>query len=145
MTDKTKFALIGGGIIFAVVVCNLSASSLTSQTAQSLSTIAMAQAMFEQAQANQEMAQAVQSVAHTMNLILIVVLLLACLGAGLYVWKSQQAKASQPPAALSAPEAPLRVVYVPRPHLPEGWVETDFLEAQSADVFAALMSGEEWQ
>ena len=148
MTRNSKLALAGGGILFAVLTCNLTANSLTSQTGlvtQSLSNIAFAQAMSEQAQANQQLAEAVQSVTHTMNLLLLVVVLLACLGAGLYVWKSQQAKASQPPAALSAPEAPLRVVYVPRPHLPEGWVETDFLEAQSADVLAALMSGEEWQ
>ena len=146
MTDKTKFAFVGGGIIFAVVLCNLSASGLTSQTAQSLSTIAMAQAMSEQAQANQQLAKAVQSVTHTMNWLLIVVLLLAVLGAGLYVWKSQQTQAPQVPPALPGPETPpLQVVYLPRPQLPEGIDDADLLELQSAEVFQALMSGKEWQ
>lgn len=145
MTRNTKLALAGGGLLGALLICNLTATSLTSQTGQTLSNVAFAQAMSEQAQANQQLARAVQSVAHTMNLLLIVVLLLAVLGAGLYVWKSQQAKAPQSPAALPTPETPLRVVYVPRPQLPEGWDEADLLEIHSADVFAALTSGKEWQ
>lgn len=149
MTRNTKLALAGGGLLFAVLTCNLTANSLTSQTSlltQSLSNVAFAQAMSEQAQANQQLAEAVQSVTHTMNLLLIVVVLLAFLGAGLYVWKSQPGQhRPSSPATLPAPEAPLRVVYLPRAHLPEGWDEADLLEAQSADVLAALMSGEEWQ
>ncbi len=145
MTRNTKLALAGGGILFTILICNLTASGLTSQAGQTVSNVAFAQAMSEQAQANQQLAKAVQSVTHTMNLLLIVVLLLAILGAGLYVWKSQQAKAPQPPAALPAPETPLRVVYVPRPQLPDGWDETELLETHSADLFQALTSGKEWQ
>jgi uncharacterized protein HemX len=143
MTRNTKLALAGVGLGIVILACNLTASGLTSQAGQTVSNVAFAQAMSEQAQANQQLAKAVQSVTHTMNLLLIVVLLLAILGAGLYVWKSQQQV--QTPAALPAPETPLRVVYVPRPQLPEGWDEAELLETHSADLFQALTSGKEWQ
>ncbi len=145
MTRNTKLTLAGVGLGIVILACNLTASGLTSQAGQTVSNVAFAQAMSEQAQANQQLAKAVQSVTHTMNLLLIVVLLLAILGAGLYVWKSQQVQTPPPPAALPAPETPLRVVYVPRPQLPEGWEETELLERHSADLFQALTSGEEWQ
>ncbi len=145
MTRNTKLTLAGVGLGILILTCNLTASGLTSQAGQTVSNVAFAQAMSEQAQANQQLAKAVQSVTHTMNLLLIVVLLLAILGAGLYVWKSQQVQTPPLPAALPAPKTPLRVVYVPRPQLPEGWDEAELLETHSADLFQALTSGKEWQ
>lgn len=143
MTRTTKFTIIGICLGFLVLACNLTASSLTSQAGQTLSNVAFAQALSEQAQANQQLAKAVQSVTHTMNLLLIIVLLLAILGAGLYVWKTQQTASA--PAPLPAPETPLRVVYLPRPLLSEGEAADEWQAIQTADLLHTLTSGEEWQ
>ena len=152
MARSNKLILIIAGIILAVVLCNLTGAILGGQTgtlASSAASIAQSQALSEQARANQQMARALQSVAHTMNLMLLVVFLLAVLGAGLYVWKTRNdfltkrtsSTADKPSAPLSAPEPPLRVVYVSRPRLPN----RDEPEFQVAEFLDALLSGEEWE
>jgi hypothetical protein len=143
VTRNAKLILASFGLGVAILACNLTASNLTSQAGQTLSNVAFAQALSEQAQANQQLAKAVQSVTHTMNLLLIIVLLLAFLGAGLYIWKTQPTASA--PAPLPAPEPPLRVVYLPRPQLPETEGGDEWQAIQTADLLHTLTRGEEWQ
>lgn len=154
MTRNAKFVLAGFSLGLVVITCNLTANAVTSQAGQTLSNVAWAQALSEQAQANQQLARAVQSVTHTMNLLLIVVVLLAFLGAGLYIWKTKNTFLSQTASAhpnahsLPSSEAPLQVVYLPRPPLPPRASEAEtqeLLELQAAELWHALTSGKEWQ
>lgn len=142
MERSTKVFIAGIGFFVLVISCNLFGASLTGQTgvwAQSAADIVQAQALAEQAQANQQLAQAVQSLAHTLNWLLLVVLLLACLGAGLYVWKTQ--RPPSPPSQISAPPPSLRMVYLPPQALSEGH-EPD---PQTEEILQALLSGKEWK